>query len=119
VAEGAGILAWAVAGSAKWYKSGFGTPPEVTKAGKTWREDSDQIRRFIAECCFTVGSAKAQSQPLYTRYRNWMEEARERPMSLTDFGNSLIERGFERKHTDAGSIFMGIGLKEKEGETRF
>lgn len=110
VAEGAGILAWAVAGSAKWYKSGLSTPPEVARVGKTWREESDQLGRFIEERCVTVENAQAKARELYLVYRKWAEEAGERFMRETDFSNSLSERGFEKKKAEAGNVWKGIGL---------
>jgi putative DNA primase/helicase len=119
VAEGAGILAWAVAGSAKWYKSGLSTPQEVAKESNAWRTESDQVGRFIAECCIAVENAEAKARPLYVTYRKWAEDAGERAMRETDFGNSLKERGFMRTHRKTGSVYLGLGLMAKEGDVPF
>jgi putative DNA primase/helicase len=109
-AEADGILSWAVAGAVRWYSEGLGKPPDVERAGVTWRAQSDQIGRFIAERCVTAGFAQAQARPLYLAYRTWAEQGGEDAVSETAFGNTLQEKGFSKRHTEHGSTYSGIGL---------
>ena len=47
--EALGILAWLVRGCLAWQERGLPTPPIVTEATSTYREDSDQFGRFVEE----------------------------------------------------------------------
>jgi Protein of unknown function (DUF4238) len=49
--EAEGILAWAVEGARLWYAEGLAKPAEVEAAKDRWREDMDQLGRFIDERC--------------------------------------------------------------------
>lgn len=111
MAEAEGILAWAVAGALRWRSEGLGKPAPVEEAGQVWRADSDQIGRFVEACCVTGEFMQARSRWLYQAYRKWAEEAGEHAARENDFAARITERGLERKHTEAGNVFSGIGLK--------
>ena len=49
--EAEGVLAWAVEGARLWYAGGLAKPAEVEAAKDRWREDMDQLGRFIDEPC--------------------------------------------------------------------
>jgi putative DNA primase/helicase len=49
--EAEGILAWAVGGAGLWYTEGLNKPAEVEAAKYQWREDMDQLGRFVDERC--------------------------------------------------------------------
>ncbi len=117
-AEAEGILAWAVAGAARWYAEGLGKPSDVQQAGDTWRAQSDRLGRFIAEYCITGDFVQAKARALYSAYRTWAEEAGERTLTETDFSNALMERDFSKKHTKIGAVYSGIGLaaETREGD---
>jgi putative DNA primase/helicase len=110
--EAEGILAWAVAGAVRWYQEGLGKPEIVQFAGRQWRSDSDQFGRFIEECCITGEFAQTKARTLYAAYRRWAEDSGEKHLvTETSFGNTLTERGFNKKHTNQGTIYEGIGLR--------
>lgn len=116
LAEGEGILAWAVEGARRWFKEGLGKPDIVESAGLAWRTDSDQLRRFIDECCVVGEFARAKARPLYVAYREWTEEAREHAVAETEFSNALIDLKFSKKHTNSGTVYQGIGLRSDAAE---
>ena len=112
LAEAEGILAWAVAGAVAWHRDGLGKPESVQRAGRQWRNDSDQLGRFIQECCVAGEFAIAKGRTVYTAYRRWGEEAGEKDLATeTTFGNTLTDRGYRKKHTNHGTIYEGIGLR--------
>ena len=73
-----GILAWALEGCRLWQKEGLSFPESVVNATSEYRRDSDQVRRFIEECC-TVGQfAQVKARTLYGAYRKWAEQTGEK-----------------------------------------
>jgi putative DNA primase/helicase len=108
--EAEGILAWAVAGAARWYAEGLGKPSDVQQAGESWRAQSDHIGRFIQETCITGEYAQAKARQLYQAYKTWAEEAGEHPVTEMAFGLRITER-HAKKHTKAGAVYEGIGLR--------
>jgi putative DNA primase/helicase len=94
-----------------WYREGLGKPPEAVKqTAQIWRQESDQIGRFLDARC-VVGGGQAQASALYEHYKEWAEATRERRiLSAVDFGKQMHER-FCARHTNMGEVYDGIGLK--------
>jgi putative DNA primase/helicase len=114
-----GILAWAVKGCLEWQRNGLGTPPQVAEATAAYRDEMDVLGDFIAECCRVEPMTTISGRELYEAYRTWAEEAGERPMSQCMFSLRMAERGraegFEKRHTRAGRIWMGLALADGVG----
>ncbi|MEK7752462.1 MAG: phage/plasmid primase, P4 family [Acidobacteriota bacterium] len=111
LAEAEGVLAWAVAGAVRWYVEGLGTPAEVDRANRDWRAESDQVGRFIAECCIVGEFVQAKARQLYSAYKVWAGEAGEYWVSEVVFAARIAERGFQKEHTKTGTVYRGIGLR--------
>jgi putative DNA primase/helicase len=111
LAEGEGILAWAVEGAKEWRQIGLGRPTEVAAANEFWRAENDQLGRFIEEFCIVADSASARARTLYDWYRHWADGAGENAITETDFGKRLSGRGFGKKHYDYGAVYCGIGMR--------
>ena len=112
-AEMAGILAWAVAGCAKWLTHGLTMPAAVKTATDGYRGDMDILAGFIDDCCILNETAFAKSSDLYAAYKAWCDTSGERPLSLRTFGTRLGDRGFEKKRLMTGWHWYGIGLPAK------
>jgi putative DNA primase/helicase len=114
--EQPGILAWAVRGAMKWYTSGLSRPEQVTQATDAWREQCDQLRTFtLARCVIGVGFS-AYAERLYREYKTWCDECRvaaDEVLSFTAFGLRLTQE-YEKKHTERGAQYQGIGLRAKD-----
>jgi putative DNA primase/helicase len=111
-AEAEGILAWAVAGSLAWFQRRLDKPPEVEAATEQWRAENDNIGRFIEECCVKGDAFSGKAKQLYEAYRKWAETSGEKVIaSNKDFAPRLVARGHNRKHTDKGEVYEGIGLR--------
>jgi putative DNA primase/helicase len=108
--EAEGILAWAVAGAVRWHREGLGKPPDVQEAGQAWRTESDQIGRFIDECCVIGDFAQARARILYSAYRKWAEDAGERSSTEVEFSNAMGRRGHAKRNTKSGMVYLGIGV---------
>jgi putative DNA primase/helicase len=109
MAESSGILAWMVEGCRRWREEGLGFPETVINATRQYRDECDQVGRFIADCCVRDEKAFVVAHALYVEYGRWAKEAGEEVMTETAFGLKLTERGIPKKHTDVGNKYLGIG----------
>jgi putative DNA primase/helicase len=116
MSEVEGILAWMTRGAVRWHSEGLSRPGAVVSAGLEWRNDVDQIGRFLSEQCVEHPNATVKARALYSAYRNWMDEAGEKPVSETSFCNDVKQRGFAKRCTKVGKHYEGIGLMSRPDE---
>jgi putative DNA primase/helicase len=115
--EAEGILTWAVAGARLWCESGLNVPPEVDEAKNEWRSEVDQLGRFIDERCVKDDRLQVPASNLYSDYKLWAEEGGEKEtLTATMFGRKMPDRGFAKKDTKHGIVYLGIGLRAKTVE---
>ncbi len=110
--ELAGILRWAVEGCIEWQGSGLPRPTAVASRVSDYRETSDVLGVFLAECCEVASQLRQESKPLYTAFRSWAHRNGEEPLSQTALGRQLAERGFAARKASGGRRFR-VGLKLK------
>lgn len=110
VPEYEGILAWALAGAHAWWKDGLAIPDSVRAATKEYRDDMDTLGDFLD--LHTVASPNAQvgSSDLYRAYSEWCERCNERPWKQKTFSQRVQDRGFEKRRTKTGNVFLGLGI---------
>lgn len=108
-----GILTWAVQGCIHWQAAGLAFPESVRQATAEYRTESDQVGRFIEECCILGLFATAKGRKLYTEYQEWAKVTGEHVLTETAFGRRLTERGLEKVREKDGQTYKGIGLKER------
>ena len=111
-AELPGILAWAWRGWQRYQATGFNDPAAVRAATSEYREASDAVGAFLAECCTVHPHLTAAAGDLYKAYTQWCEEAGERPRSQREFGMRLSERGFLQTRTGSVRRWRGIGTSD-------
>ncbi|MBZ5727448.1 MAG: bifunctional DNA primase/polymerase [Acidobacteriia bacterium] len=109
-----GILAWAVRGCLRWQKDGLKFPASVVEATTEYRSESDEVGRFLSECCILSKDSKARmkSSRLYELYKVWCEQNGEEPLTATAFGRRLTERGMSKQNTMKGVMCEGLSLRE-------
>lgn len=73
-AEAPGILAWLVRGCVEWQRAGLQPPAAVAAASTQWREESDDVGQFVAECCVIGSFAQVKAGPLHKKYVAWVHE---------------------------------------------
>lgn len=117
--EGPGILAWFVEGCCEWQKRGLAYPEKVTKAASEYRDEQDEIREFIAECCVTLEknspvyeSTKTAARDLYAEYAKWAKDSgmRRPNVTKTRLGIELKRLGYESDRTGGTSTWIGIRM---------
>lgn len=109
-AELPGVLAWAVRGWKAWQRDGFAPPAAVEAATTAYRVESDLVGQFIAARCVTGPDKAVRAGELYDAFRGWVEATGEQLISLRRFGDSIRERGIEKRNTARGFEYRGIGL---------
>ena len=116
--EAEGVLAWAVEGARLWYAGGLAKPAEVEAAKDRWREDMDQLGRFIDERCFTGDCFRARAAALYADYKQWATDGDRSQLTSTAFGTKLTDRRFAKHHSERGAVYVGIGLRSEISSPR-
>ena len=111
-AEWPGILAWALAGCARWREAGrLGTPEDVVAATARYRASQDALRDFLDECCILDPAARISGTDLHGTYRDWCRKEDEKPMYRETLYARLEERGLTRSGVTTRSRWVGIRLK--------
>lgn len=105
--EASGILNWAVKGCLEWHAKGLAAPPVIKAQTALYRDESDILGDFIAECCDVGPKFAATTAQLYEAYTTFCEDRNERPMTSNMFGRLLGER-FERLGTKRPRLYAGI-----------
>ncbi len=117
-----GVFAWMVAGCLEWQKGGLQTPDEVTAASQSYREEQDQIGKFLKELCVLVEGAWTSSKDLRSAYDTWCRENGEKwEASPNQFGDRLRRAGAQGdvvKRMDGKTVrgWGGIGLVSDRGD---
>jgi putative DNA primase/helicase len=109
-AELPGILNWALQGCREWRAEGLKPPPIIADAVRAYREESDTLGRFIAECCEARKLAQVKSSAFFKRYQGFAEQAGERWIASKDLPHEMQRRGFEWKRSKQGSFLLGLEL---------
>ena len=117
--EADGILAWAVEGARLWNIEGLAKPVEVEAAKDQWREDMDQLGKFIEEHCVVGDGFRTPAAALYSAYKQWAADGGDRSvLTATAFGMKLTDRGFGKVRSARGAAYVGIGLRSEDPEPR-
>ena len=95
-AEAEAVLAWAVAGWKDYRARGekLAEPPGVLVATKKYRNDSDDVGRFLDDNRWIVKSAKATTAVLHNGYLLWAKAEGGEGVNLKEFGKVLDDKGY-------------------------
>lgn len=106
-----GIAQWALEGLRHWWQRGLDTPEIVRKATKQYRDDSDQIGRWVAERCIVVSNVFLASASGYKNYEAWCKEVGEEAVSQNKWSRRMNEKGFQSNPDTSKRGWIGIGLR--------
>jgi P4 family phage/plasmid primase-like protien len=110
-----GILAWCVRGCLKWQEKGLDEPEKVKEATKQYRLEQDVLASFLEEHTLQGPNYRVKCGELYARYKQEAEKGNEDVLSLTAFGESMRERGFETKRSN-GKWYLGVALRDIQSD---
>ncbi|MEW5921611.1 MAG: phage/plasmid primase, P4 family [Bacillota bacterium] len=105
------VLAWLVQGCLSWQKEGLKEPDAVKRLTADYREESDPLKDFLAECCTFEPTAQAPNTEIWQVYQDWCKTNGERyPLGRKKFSQALLNRGLDQYHTGRKRAWIGIGL---------
>ncbi|MFN7333164.1 MAG: phage/plasmid primase, P4 family, partial [bacterium] len=111
--EGPGILNWLLEGFKDWRKNGFIEPQSVISETRSYRGSSDELGRFIADCCEVSPELVVASSELFDAYRTWggeLSQVRFSKQMQTRFAHS--KRNFGRFRNK--QVFEGISFSKSD-----
>ena len=116
--EASGILNWMLDGLRMFYDNGLSVPQTVGVATDGYREDSDPIGRFTADCVVANKNTAIPARELFQAYVTWCKANAEKPWTQKSFGTALTERGWVRKSGSGGYIqYCGYELADRHNTT--
>ncbi len=98
--EASGILNRLLAGLIDWAENRLIEPDDVTEATRKYREASDQLGRFLAECTLPKAGAKAKSSTLFQLFQAWAKATGAAEWQQVGFSRAMEDRGFEKKQSN-------------------
>jgi putative DNA primase/helicase len=114
-AEWPAILRWLIDGCLIWQRDRLNPPAAVTDATATYLEGQDALSAWLDERCETRPSHQERASRLYASWKAYADRMGETAGSSKTFGPLLEGKGFPKKHTMAGNVYVGLRLKEDEG----
>jgi len=88
------------------------TPKVIHDATKEYKSEMDRIKSWMDECCDlkSYPYRETRASELYQPYRLWAKDSGEWGMNQRIFGNKLVERGYQKKRTAKGNVYIGITI---------
>lgn len=95
--EASGILNRLLSGLLDWRSSGLVEPESVIAATAKYREQSDQLGRFLDECTRPESGARSKSSALFQLFIAWSKATGSAEWQPQGFSKAMEDRGFEKK----------------------
>jgi putative DNA primase/helicase len=107
--EAAGIFNRLLEGLLDWREHGLVEPDSVLAATAKYREQSDQLGRFLDECTRAVSGARSKSSTLFQLFTAWSKATGSAEWQTQGFSKAMEDRGFEKK-TSNGIQWLDIEM---------
>jgi putative DNA primase/helicase len=112
-AEAEGILSWMVEGCLQWQEKGLDPPAEVVEASKENLVASDDLTRFMDDCCVRDLTTKTKSARFYQAWLKWCEARGRFAGSQRDFTKRMQEKWTEHEsNAERGVLFLGLRVAD-------
>jgi putative DNA primase/helicase len=94
--------------------SGLAEPDGVANELRDYRECSDTVGMFLAECCEVGVKGMTMTSSLFQAYEIWCSDSGIEPLDKTMFGKGLGDKGLEKHKGRKGNGWRGVVLKASE-----
>lgn len=113
-AEGSGILNRLLEGLIDWRTNGLIVPDAVKDATRAYRDQSDVLGRFLAQCC-VIGDdgrrVRVKASELWETFEAWAQATGSPEWKRTGFVNAMKERRFEQIVSN-GVYWVKVALRD-------
>lgn len=107
--EASGILNQLLVGLLDWRENGLTEPETVIAATAKYREQSDQLGRFLSECTRDVAGARSKSSVLFQLFGAWVKANGAAEWQQVGFTKAMEDRGYETKRSN-GMQWLGLEM---------
>lgn len=114
-----GILNLLIAGALDYLNHGLQVPAEVDEATAEYREESDPVGNFIADCVESVAmnadGSPASSVPareMFAAFEAWGQHNAIKTWKEKAFAEAMRDKGFEKKKKETGRIYLHVRLHD-------
>lgn len=107
--EASGVLNRLIEGLLDWRVNGLTAPEAVLSATAKYREQSDQLGRFLGECTQVEEGARSKSSILFALFTAWCKATGAAEWQPQGFSKAMEDRGFEKK-TSNGVQWLDIKM---------
>ena len=109
-----GILNWAIQGCFDWLARGdLGDAESVMSAKQDYRDECDQLQRFLDGECEQAEGFSVSGGKLYCAYKQWCNDGGDEALTGTAFGRRMPERGFYKTKGVRGVTYHSLRLRNK------
>ncbi|MEM6586486.1 MAG: phage/plasmid primase, P4 family, partial [Pseudomonadota bacterium] len=114
--EASGILNRLLAGLCDWREHGLIEPEEVRMATAAYRDQSDELGRFLSDTCETGEDVRGRPMrvpagELHEIYLAWCDQVGGSFWKIKGFKKAMQDKGFEQVKSD-GVKWTGIALRD-------
>lgn len=110
------VLAWMVEGWRLYRDRGLEQmPAEVAEATEELRQSLSPIDTFLSERCEAAPGEGVLGGELYEHFELWWDKEGHRRgdiLTRSAFGRALTDRGYPARHTNKGSMRMGLKIQD-------
>ena len=89
-----GILNWCLEGFRLYQQEGLVMPGSVEAATKEYRDQSDRLTMFTAQCLKKEAGQELRAQAIYTRYKDWCADNGYKYENAGNFRKKMETAGF-------------------------
>lgn len=111
--QASGVLNKLIEGLLDWRENGLIVPEAVRMATRTYRDQSDDLGRFLAQCCLVSdadASVRVGAKELFDVFEAWAEQTGGAKWTMKGLKKALEDRGFEQKASN-GMKWLRIELR--------
>lgn len=111
--EHPGILAWLVAGAARYNVEGLKVCPAIRQASDAYRANEDLLGQWLEERCVCLAGVETPFAHIYASYSGWAKDAGAFVLSSKRLSQELLERplGLSRALRTVKNVVTFVGIK--------
>ena len=98
----------------RWQQEGLIEPATVSKAIKSYRNESDNVARFLEYRTDAIPDAKVPKRRLYEHYQNWIEREGEQYTASNREFSEIVSRQphIQESRSKIARMWKGIQMKD-------